>query len=94
MAGTKEGARKAAEKNMAKDPNFYKNIGSKSWSNPERSRKTGFANLPREKHIELSRKGGKKTKKEYQIIDGQEYETAETLAEIFKAEDSDGPSVS
>ena len=28
MAGTKEGGRKASEKNLAKDPDFYKKIGS------------------------------------------------------------------
>ncbi len=27
MAGTKAGGQKAAAKNLAKDPNFYKNIG-------------------------------------------------------------------
>lgn len=28
MAGTVEGGRKAREKNLAKDPNFYKRLGS------------------------------------------------------------------
>lgn len=65
MAGNKEGARKAAEKNLASDPNFYKNIGGQSWKNPERSRKTGFALLKKEKHLEISKKGGQKTKEDY-----------------------------
>lgn len=65
MPGTKEGARKAREANLAKDPNFYSNIGKKSWKNPERSRDVGFALLPPEKRSELGRKGGKKTKNEY-----------------------------
>ena len=58
MAGNREGALKAREKNLAKDPDFYKNIGGKSWKNPNRSRKTGFALLPKEEHRELSKKGG------------------------------------
>lgn len=29
MAGTKAGGKKAAAKNLAKDPNFYANIGRK-----------------------------------------------------------------
>lgn len=33
MAGTKAGGQKAAAKNLAKDPNFYKNIGRVGGSN-------------------------------------------------------------
>ena len=29
MAGTKAGGKKAAQKNLAKDPNFYAKIGAK-----------------------------------------------------------------
>jgi len=66
MSGTKEGARKGAETIKQKHgADFYKNIGSKSWQNPNRSRKTGFALLPKEKHIEVSKKGGQKTKEDY-----------------------------
>lgn len=68
MAGNKEGAAKARDKNLASDPNFYANIGSKSWVNPDRSHETGFALLAKkdkEKHIELSKKGGRKTKADY-----------------------------
>lgn len=65
MAGNKEGAKKAAEKNLASDPNFYKKIGGQSWKNPERSHKTGFALLKKEKHLEISKKGGQKTKEDY-----------------------------
>lgn len=65
MAGNKEGAQKAREKNLAKDPDFYKNIGGQSWKNPDRSHETGFALLPKEKHLELSKKGGQKTKEDY-----------------------------
>lgn len=65
MAGNKEGAAKARAKLLEKDPDFYKKIGSKSWNNPDRSHKTGFALLPKEQHLELSKKGGKKTKEDY-----------------------------
>lgn len=63
MAGTKEGARKARETNKKRyGEEFYKIIGSKSWKNPKRSRKTGFALLPTELVVEHGRNGGKKNK--------------------------------
>ena len=65
MAGTPEGAAKARATILAKDPDFYQKIGSKSWSDPDRSRETGFAVLDKETHIEISKKGGQKTKKDY-----------------------------
>lgn len=68
MAGNKEGAAKARAKILAKNPNFYKEIGSKSWDNPNRSHETGFAVLAqkdKEKHREISKKGGQKTKEDY-----------------------------
>lgn len=87
MAGNREGALKARETNKKKyGPDFYKNIGSKSWKNPERSRKTGFA-LNSELAKEAGRKGGKKTKSEYKTQD-TEYTTAEELAEVFAQTDS------
>ena len=65
MAGTKAGAAKAAQTNKAKyGPDYYARIAKNSWKN-ERSHETGFALIPREKLIELSAKGGKKTKDEY-----------------------------
>lgn len=69
MPGTPEGALKAKQTNIAKDPAFYANIGSKSWDNPDRSRKTGFALLDKEQHIEISKKGGQKTKEDYKKIE-------------------------
>lgn len=80
MAGTKAGALKARDKNLDKDPNFYANIGSRSWQNPNRSRKTGFANLPTEKVRELGAKGGRKTKKDYQTK--EEYTTPEDIRQL------------
>ena len=40
MAGTKAGGKKAAQKNLAKDPNFYAKIGAKGGRN---GRTGGFA---------------------------------------------------
>jgi len=52
MAGTKEGGRKAAMKNLAKDPNFYAKIGAKGGKNGTTG---GFAANP-----ELARIAGAK----------------------------------
>lgn len=52
MAGTKEGGRKAAAKNLAKDPNFYAKIGAKGGTNGHTG---GFAANP-----ELARLAGAK----------------------------------
>lgn len=80
MAGNKEGALKAAETNKQKyGPDFYKQIGSKSWKNPTRSRKTGFALNP-DLAKEAGRKGGKKTKSEYKTK--EEFVTAEEIHEL------------
>ena len=43
MAGTKAGGKKAAQKNLAKDPNFYAKIGAKCGRN---GRTGGFAANP------------------------------------------------
>jgi len=72
MAGNKEGARKAALTNIKKyGKDFYKEIGSRSWDDPTRSRKTGFALLSPEKRAELGRKGGKKKKNEYKTTNNE-----------------------
>ena len=52
MAGTKIGGLKAARKNLAKDPNFYKRIGAKGGRNGTTG---GFAANP-----ELARFAGAK----------------------------------
>jgi general stress protein YciG len=44
MAGTKEGGRKAAAKNLARNPNFYADIGRKGGS--ARGVVKGFAARP------------------------------------------------
>lgn len=85
MAGNREGALKAAQTNKQNHgADFYKKIGSKSWTNPERSRKTGFALDPK-LAVEAGRKGGKKTKSEYKSK--EEWTTAEELRQIIDAED-------
>ena len=68
MPGTKEGAQKAKQKILEKNPNFYKDIGAKSWKN-ERSHEIGFALLPKEKHLEISKKGGSVKKDDYKTAD-------------------------
>ena len=63
MAGTKIGARKAAAKNLAKDPDFYKKIGSKGG---KAGNTGGFAANPELARI-AGRLGGlksRRTKKE------------------------------
>ena len=52
MAGTKEGGKKAAAKNKAKDPDFYRRIGAKGGRNGTTG---GFAANP-----ELARIAGTK----------------------------------
>jgi len=52
MAGTKLGGQKAAMKNLAKDPDFYKRIGAKGGRNGNTG---GFAANP-----ELAREAGAK----------------------------------
>ena len=39
MAGTKAGGKKAAQKNLAKDPNFYAKIGAKGGRISRRGKK-------------------------------------------------------
>jgi general stress protein YciG len=85
MAGTKLGAQKAAQHNLSSDPDFYRKIGQKSWTNPQRSRTTGFAAMPKDKHRELSRKGGKKTKDDYNLDEGQKEALAILQEEIRRA---------
>lgn len=63
MAGTKEGGRKAAAKNLARDPDFYKKIGAKGGKNGTTG---GFA-FDRELARIAGAKGGRisrRTKKE------------------------------
>ena len=63
MAGTKAGGKKAAQKNLAKDPNFYAKIGAKGGRN---GRTGGFAANPalariaRAKGGRISRRGKSK----------------------------------
>lgn len=65
MAGNTTGAAKAKQTILAKNPDFYKEIGALSWSDPSRSHETGFAKIDKETHREISKKGGLKTKEDY-----------------------------
>lgn len=86
MAGNREGALKAAQTNIQNHgKDFYKKIGSKSWTNPERSRKTGFA-LDPALAAEAGRRGGKKTKSEYKT-QKEEWTTAEELRQLIDSEE-------
>ena len=88
MAGNREGALKARDTNRKKyGKDFYKKIGGKSWKNPERSHKTGFALNP-DLAVEAGRKGGKKTKSEYKTQEEQ-WTTADELKAIIESQDDD-----
>lgn len=56
MAGTKEGGRKARDKNLASDPDFYKKIGAKGGKVKRPNR--GFA-ASHELAVRAGKKGGK-----------------------------------
>lgn len=82
MAGNKDGAKRAVETNKQKyGKDYYSKIGSRSWSNPDRSRETGFA-LNRDLAREAGKKGGSKTKKEY-----KDYITEEDFIKLTKEND-------
>lgn len=55
------GGLSAKEKNLAKDPDFYKKIGAKGGSAPYTG-KRGFAAIPPELRREYGQKGGKVSK--------------------------------
>lgn len=77
MAGNRQGALKGAQTTKDKHgADFFKKIGSKSWDNPERSRKTGFALMEKDKHLEYSKKGGEKTKEDYKKTTNLHQETS------------------
>lgn len=60
MSGTRSGGKLAAAKNKAKDPDFYRKIGAKGGS---RSRRGGFAAMPKWKVSEAGQKGGRISRK-------------------------------
>ena len=57
MAGTAEGGRKTKAKNLAKNPNYYVELGRRGGKAPARYPK-GFAAMDPEEHRAASRKGG------------------------------------
>lgn len=59
MAGTVEGGKRAAEKNLASDPEFYNKIGSMGGKKGAADGVIkGFAAMTPEKRREAGRKGG------------------------------------
>lgn len=61
MPGTKSGAIKARDKNLAKNPNFYQELGKLSqiaWEKNGRKPR-GFATMSPERLKEVSTKGGR-----------------------------------
>lgn len=91
MSGTSEGNKKGAataKQRYGKD--FHKKVGAKSWSDPSRSRKVGFALNP-ELAKQAGRLGGLKNKKD-KSEENEEYLTAEEIAAIAETEeDGTGP---
>lgn len=57
MSGTKSGAAKARETLLARDPDFFKKVGSKGGKAPHKYPR-GFAALTPEQRAEWGRKGG------------------------------------
>ena len=56
MSGNVTGGRLAADKNLARDPDFYKKIGTKGGKAFHEIR--GFQAMPRAKRVAAGRKGG------------------------------------
>jgi len=67
MAGTVAGGKKAAAKNLAKDPNFYREIGAKGGKN---GRTGGFAANPALARV-AGAKGGRISRRTKKATDDQ-----------------------
>lgn len=70
MTQTKSGGQLAKEKMLAKNPDYYRELGRKGAAaynaKPKEERKPrGFATMSMERHSEISSKGGSKFKSEY-----------------------------
>lgn len=62
MAGTVEGARKSVKTTYEKyGSDFYEYIGEKGGKAPK-TRPSGFAAIPKFKHLEISSKGGRNSR--------------------------------
>lgn len=66
MAGTKEGGRKARDRNLARDPGFYAKIGAKGGRNGNTG---GFAANPELARIAGAKGGARSTRKG--VLNGQ-----------------------
>ena len=65
MAGTKAGGQKAAARNKANNPNFYKEIGAKGGRNGHTG---GFASKSYEFNSACGKKGGTISRRKPKII--------------------------
>jgi general stress protein YciG len=65
MAGTIAGGKLAAQKNLARDPDFYKRIGSRGGS--KTGIEKGFSLMSYEKRAEAGRKGGRISKRKLSL---------------------------
>lgn len=73
MAGTKAGGKKAAAKNLAKDPNFYAKIGAKGGRN---SRTGGFAANPELARIAGAKGGSISRRRKKPVVDYKQADAA------------------
>ena len=91
MAGSKEGAQRAAQTMREKyGDTFFARIGMESWKN-ERSRATGFALMPKEKHLVISSKGGKAKKNRQSTLKTEIFgEEVNLTTEAHQASPSEG----
>ena len=76
MGGTLEGGKKAAAKNLANDPDFYKKIGRKGGQNGTTG---GFAAMDRELHLIASRKGGAISRRKKLILTDQTLQSSDGI---------------
>lgn len=65
MAGNIEGGRKAAAKNLARNPNFYRDIGKRGGL--VKTPGGGFAALTPEEHRIVSARGGRISRKRSKV---------------------------
>lgn len=77
MAGTKEGGQKAAIKNLANDPLFYKKIGSKGGQNGHTG---GFAANPELARIAGAKGGRISRRRTMTIAEVENYKQRQTVA--------------
>lgn len=68
MSGTRAGGKKAAAKNLANDPDFYRKIGRIGGSKSTTGGFSYLADMNPEKHRRISAKGGKLSKRKARSV--------------------------